>query len=141
MSTNANAVYNNGYGLMFLRIAIGIRLIYGTIDNVLSWAKMQEFAGFLTSLNFPSPLASAVLSVYAQMICGILFIIGYKIRWAAVLMMINFLIASYIHLPDGIPAMTPALLIFFASVTFLLDGAGALSLDNRKQLTPSGYAK
>lgn len=43
-----NNVFNKGFGLMILRIAIGIRLIYGTIDNVLSWDKMQEFAGFLT---------------------------------------------------------------------------------------------
>lgn len=81
------------------------------------------------------PLVSAVVSVYVQFICGILFIIGYKTRWAAVFMIINFLIASYIHIPDGIPAMTPALLILFGSLTILLDGPGAYALDRKTHRT------
>lgn len=121
-------VLNKGFGIFFLRLFIGLRLIYGTIDNVFSWYRMLEFKSFLASQNIPFPLASAVISVYAQLICGILFLIGWKIRWAGVVMMLNFLIAIIIETPNGIEAMTPALAIFFSCLLFVLEGPGAKTI-------------
>lgn len=125
---------NKGYGIFFLRCFIGIRLIYGVIDNVMSWEKMKEFEGFLAANNFPLPLVCAVTSVYAQLICGILFIIGWKIRIAAAIMMINFIVALILHMSNGDPfeAMTPALAIFFSSLLFLLEGPGKPALRIKK---------
>lgn len=126
---------NKGYGIFFLRLFIGARLIYGVIDNVISWEKMLEFKGFLAANNFPVPLACAVVSVYAQLICGVLFILGWKIRLAAFVMMFNFIIAVFLHLNrrDGFEAMTPALAIFFSSVLFFLEGPGKLYLKTKRQ--------
>jgi putative oxidoreductase len=125
-------VFNKGFGIFLLRLFIGLRLIYGTIDNVLSWERMLEFKSFLASQNFPLPLASAVISVYAQLICGIIFLLGWKIRWAGVIMMVNFLVAIFIEIPNGIEAMTPALAIFFSSLLYVLEGPGAIALTNRQ---------
>ena len=125
-------VLNKGFGIFLLRLFIGLRLIYGTIDNVFDWDRMLEFKSFLASQNLPLPLASAVISVYAQLVCGILFIIGWKIRWAGVIMMFNFMVASVIEMPNGIEAMTPALAIFFSSLLFVLEGPGAITMKNRQ---------
>lgn len=119
------------YAPVFIRLIIGFHLIYGTQDNVFSYARMEEFAEFLRVRNVPAPLFSAFLSAYAQFICGILFIVGALVRYAAVVMIINFIAALIIaHLADPYPRMFPALMMLFASFFLLLYGAGKLSIDD-----------
>jgi putative oxidoreductase len=92
---------------------------------------MSEVSDFFTGLNLPIPLPSAYLSVYAQFVCGILFIIGLWVRTAAIAMLINFLIAiAAAHLHDGIERSFAAWIIFAASVFFLFNGAGKISVDD-----------
>lgn len=115
---------NPNLGLLLLRLFIGLRLIYGVADNIVSWDKMLEFSGFLQSFHFPLPLFSAVISVYAQAIAGILFITGWKVRYAALLMIINFFIALVmVHRQDTIEQMTPALSLLFISIFLLFSGS------------------
>ncbi len=119
------------YGVIFIRLIVGFHLIYGTQDNVFSYARMEEFAGFLTVRGVPFPLFSAFLSVYAQFICGILFILGLVIRYAAVVMIVNFIAALIIaHIGDSYPNMFPALMMLAAACFFFLHGAGNLAVDN-----------
>ena len=118
------------YGPIFIRLIIGFHLIYGTQDNVFSWERMLEFRDFLESRDVIFPLFAAHVSVYAQFICGILFIVGGFIRYAAVVMIINFLSAIYIvHIGDTYPSMFPALMMLSGSIYFLISGAGKLSID------------
>jgi putative oxidoreductase len=106
------------------------------MDNVLEWDHMIKFSVFLQSFNFPLPLLSAIISVYAQLIAGLLFIVGWKIRYAAILMIINFLIAVImVHWRDTFEQMTPALAILFSSVLFLFNGAGRYSLDDKLKVS------
>ena len=120
------------YGVIFIRIIVGFHLIYGTQDNVFSYARMEEFAGFLSVRGVPFPLASAFLSAYAQFICGILFLVGFATRYAAVVMIINFIAAIIIaHLGDPYPNKFPALMMLAAACFFLVHGAGKLSVDSR----------
>jgi putative oxidoreductase len=128
------------YGVIFIRLIVGFHLIYGTQDNVFSYARMEEFAGFLALRGVPFPLFSAFLSVYAQFICGILFIIGLATRYAAAVMCINFIAALIIaHIGDKYPNMFPALMMLAAACFFLLHGAGKVSVDNKlgDKKTPS----
>ncbi|HEU0143518.1 MAG TPA: DoxX family protein [Nitrososphaera sp.] len=119
------------YGVIFLRLIVGFHLIYGTQDNVFSYARMEEFAGFLSARGVPFPLFSAFLSAYAQFICGTLFIAGLVTRYAAVVMVINFIAALIIaHIGDTYPHMFPALVMLAAACFFLLHGAGKLSVDS-----------
>ena len=118
------------YAPVFIRLIIGFHLIYGTQDNVFSYKQMEEFAKFLGERGVPFPLFSAFLSAYAQFICGILFIVGALTRYAAVVMIINFIAALFIaHRADPYPRMFQALMMLFAALFFLLHGAGKLSID------------
>lgn len=119
------------YGVIFIRLAVGFHLIYGTQDNVFSYARMEEFAGFLSARGVPFPLFSAFLSAYAQFVCGGLFIIGLATRYAAVVMIINFIAALIIaHLGDTYPNTFPALMMLAAAGFLLLHGPGKASLDS-----------
>lgn len=103
-------------GLLILRLFIGLRLLYGVVDNIISWAQMKEFATFLARFHFPLPIVSAAVSVYAQAVCALFILLGIWVRPAAVVMVANFAIALVaVHFPlgDGIEAMTPALALFF----------------------------
>ena len=127
---------NKDIGPLLLRIFISTRLLYGVVDNIASWEKMKEFEAFLKTFGFPFPLLSAVVSVYAQAIAGILLLIGYKTRRAALVMVFNFLIAFVmVHLGQPYDELTAVLSMFFISLLFLFTGAGKYSLDRRL----SGY--
>jgi len=119
-------------GILLLRLFVGLRLLYGVVDNVFSWERMLEFSEFLHAQGFPLSIFSAVVSVYAQGICGVLIVVGYKIRLASAIMIINFLIAIImVHLHDTVESMTPPLAMLFGSATLLFTGAGKISLDKK----------
>ena len=129
--------YHQGVGLLLARLFVGVRLAYGVIDNVLSWDHMVAFRDFLASFDFPFPLASAAVSVYAQLIASVMILIGWKIRYAALLMIANFLVALLIvHRNDSLEQMTPPLAILVFNVLFLFTGAGKYSLDRRSVAIP-----
>jgi putative oxidoreductase len=120
------------WGPFVLRLFVGVRLFYGVIDNVLSWGHMMEFAGFLESFGFPLPVASAVVSVWAQFLASIMLIVGWKVRTAGIVMMINFVVAmAMVHIPAGdtFEAMTPPLAMLFGALTLVFSGPGRLALE------------
>jgi putative oxidoreductase len=130
MAKTFNWVENHkDFGVLFLRLFIGARLIYGVYDNVISWEKMLEFSNFLKNFGFPFPILSAVVSVFCQLIAGILILLGAYIRWVSLVMIFNFIVALVIvHRNDTIEGMTPALAILFSCILFLFQGSGRYSL-------------
>ena len=52
------------YGPLFIRLIVGFHLIYGTQDNLLSFARMEEFALYLAERGVPAPLFAAFLSAF-----------------------------------------------------------------------------
>jgi putative oxidoreductase len=132
MITRLNEFFDSRkeYGVIFIRIIIAWRLIYGTVDNIFDWNRMLEFREFLHQFHVAFPLVAAVVSVYAQFICGILYLLGLFTRPAAIVMIINFLAALYIaHLNTGFLQTFDALMMLFASIFFLFHGPGKLSVD------------
>ena len=120
------------YGVIFIRLIVGFHLIYGTQDNVFNYARMEEFAAFLSSRSVPLPLFAAFVSAYAQFICGILFILGAATRYAALVMIINFIAAIVIaHIGDAYPNMFPALMMLAAACFLFVHGPGELSVDSK----------
>ena len=118
-------------GILLLRIFIGSRLLYGVIDNIMSWERMVEFSKFLEANHFPLPLISAVTSVYIQFIGGLLILLGYKLRIASGILVINFviaLIAVHFAANDTVEGMTPALAMLFGCLTLFFTGPDKLSL-------------
>lgn len=126
-------------GILLLRIFIGGRLLYGVVDNIFNWSRMLEFKEFLQLFHFPMPLLSAIVSVYAQAIAGILILIGWKIRWAALVMIVNFIVALVmVHRDQTIEQSTPALAMLFSNLLFLFTGAGKYSPDREPLQTATG---
>ena len=126
------------YGMFFVRLIVGFHLMYGTADNLFSWARMIEFRDFLAERGVPFPLFAAHLSAYAQFLCGLLFIIGWSVRPAAVVMIINFIAALVIaHRVGGYAPAALALLMLFSSIALLVHGAGLPSIDERHRANRS----
>lgn len=121
------------FGPLVLRLMLGAHLIHGTQDNLLSWARMLEFRHFLAGHGFPVPLVSAVVSVLAQFAAGACYIVGWQVRWAAVVMLVNFAIALLgVHLGHPYNAWFPAWVMWTGSLALFFTGSGALSIDGRR---------
>ena len=69
-------------GLLLLRWVTGAFLVWQSHDNIFSAARMQEFEKFLVQFDFPLPELMAPLCVWAQLLCGLAFILGLLTRWA-----------------------------------------------------------
>ena len=118
------------YGVVFVRLIVGYRLVWGTADNVFGWDRMVEFSHFLGARGVAFPLAGAVVSVWAQFLCGLLFIVGAATRPAAAVMVVNFVAALLIaHVGQPFLENFDALAMLFCSAFLLLHGPGALSVD------------
>ncbi|HEX8679177.1 MAG TPA: DoxX family protein [Chthoniobacterales bacterium] len=127
------------YGALLLRLLIGIFIIHGVQDNILSWAQMKEFEHFLAARGVPFPLFAAHLSVYAQFICGLSILLGAFLRLTSIIFIINFIFAIAIaHLRDPFPRMLPALMMIAAGFFFLFHGAGRPSLDDSLERSRGG---
>jgi putative oxidoreductase len=121
---------NADLGILLFRMFLSIRIIYGVIDNVLSWSRMIEFSKFLEVNKFPYPMFSALLSVYAQLLAGLFILAGWKTRFASLILVINFMVAIFtVHRKDSFEAMTPALAMLFGSVLLLFTGPGRYGLE------------
>lgn len=118
------------YGAVFIRLIVGFHLAWNTQDNVFSYARMLEFRDFLATHGFPFPLFNAHLSAYAQFVAGICFLLGAFTRYAALVMILNFLVALFmVHRGLSEQANFPPLMMLFAALFLLFHGAGKLSVD------------
>lgn len=127
------------YAAVPLRLIAAIVLILGTLDNVLSWDRMLEFEKFIAAMGGPFPLVGAVVSVWAQFICGFLILIGLWTRPAAAVMVINFIAAMLIahrnvFSEQGFFNSRPALLMLAISLFLFMHGPGRPSIDERRRV-------
>jgi putative oxidoreductase len=122
---------------LLLRLYLGGFLIWGVWDNITSAARMAEFEVFLTALNAPMPALAAPVSVWAQMLIGVLLIPGLLTRWAGLLLSVNFLVAVALIAPtQGIFPDIPRelfgpMMCVLAGLVLATHGAGAWSADAR----------
>jgi putative oxidoreductase len=91
---------------------------------------MQEFVRFCAANGFPAPQIMAPLSVYAQLLCGSLLIVGLFTRLAAIVMTVHFIVAVLmVHLHQDFRAQWPALSLVFICAYFAARGAGRWAAD------------
>ena len=122
------------YGILILRLTFGVHLLIYAGDNVFSYHRMLEFRDFLHGFGVPYPLLAAFLSVYVQFACGLLLILGFKVRLAGFFIFIHFIFALLIaHVGTPYQAYFPAAQLVAVGLFFLLQGAGPLSIDARTQ--------
>lgn len=126
---------HRGWGILALRLAVGVRLVEGTQDNVFHAARMEEFAKFLAAIGAPAPMFSAYLSAYAQFICGILIILGLFTRPAGLVMVVNFVVALVLaHRNTPFLQTWQAAMMLAGALYFLFCGAGPIALDRFTRL-------
>ncbi|MBA3969175.1 MAG: DoxX family protein [Gemmatimonadetes bacterium] len=133
-------------GGLFLRLFIGFVLVYGTQDNVFHYERMLEFRAFLAENGFPYPMFSAYLSAYAQFLAGLLILVGLATRYAALVMIVNFVVAlAMVHVGLPFSANIAPLAMLVGSVFLLFNGAGPYSLasllEKRRAVPPARHAK
>lgn len=114
-----------------LRLFLGAFLIHGVWDNISSVERMKEFEAFLTALDCPMPAVAAPLSVWAQFLVGVLLVPGLLVRWAGVLLAVNFIVAVALIAPTGASFrdLYPPAVLIFIGLLFATAGAGRLSID------------
>jgi len=117
-------------GLLLLRCATGLFLVYQSHDNVFSSARMDEFVKFLAQFDFVMPELMAPLSVYAQFLAGIGFILGLFTRWLGLITAFNFIVALWMVDSLGpYNAWWPAGILIFLGLYFGFRGSGRYGLD------------
>jgi putative oxidoreductase len=118
------------WSVIFIRLAFGFWLIYGTQDNIFSHERMVEFQQFMLKNGFPYAVPGSYVSAYAQFICGFLYIFGAATRPAAAVMVVNFLFAFGIaHRNTPLAADMPPLAMLGVALFLVFHGAGPLSVD------------
>lgn len=116
--------------LLLLRLLTGGFLMYGTWDNIVSAARMQEFVDFLTKFGFAYPSLMAPLSVYAQFLCGLMFVLGLLTRWAGLICAFNFVVAVLmVHWNQDFRGWWPAIVLVGLGLYFATRGGGRHALD------------
>lgn len=122
---------------LLLRLYLGGFLVWGVWDNITSAERMAEFQDFLTALNAPMPALAAPVSVWAQLLIGVLLIPGLLTRWAGLLLSLNFLVAVALIAPsEGIFRDIPRelfgpMMCVLEGLVLATHGAGAWSADAR----------
>ncbi|QHV99624.1 DoxX family protein [Spirosoma endbachense] len=120
-------------GPLILRLAFGFQLIKVSYPYAFSPdKKMPEFMSYLTSLGFPFPTIGAYLSVYTELIGGILLLLGLWTRWASTLLIINFSIAvgmAHLAINDTYQNTFPSVNLLAVCIFLLFNGPGKPSLD------------
>lgn len=117
-----------------------LRVVVGAIFALHGYQKLMAgvpgIAGFLGSLGFPAPEVFAVLLIAAELIGGIMLILGLFTHWTAKILAVVALVALLtVHLKNGFFMATGGyefiLLIFVASLSLMITGAGKWSLDHQ----------
>ncbi|MFD1141884.1 DoxX family protein [Larkinella insperata] len=121
------------YAPFLLRLAFGYQLLDVVGHTALHPTEgIPWYADWLKSLGFPLPVLSAILSAYTEFFGALLMIVGFRTRWAAFFLMINFLFAvlmGHLAIQDTYKNTFPALNLLAMSVFLLLNGPGKPSFD------------
>ncbi len=113
---------------LFVRLAFGGMMLTHGIPKFgrLTGDEPIKFADILGM----GPEISLALAVFAELVCALLIMIGYRTRWAAIPLMITMLVAAfYAHGDDPFGDKEPALLYFFGYLAIWAHDSGPYSVD------------
>src|SRR4051812_11486508 len=130
------------FTLLLLRVFVGLFLVWSVWDKVASAEQMHEYAAFLTVHDFPSPAVLAPLSVYAQLLVGIAFVLGLFTRWAGLICAVHFAIAiALVDRHGGMRGIFPAGCLVFIGLYLATHGSGRFSIDTAMRANELPRAK
>jgi putative oxidoreductase len=119
------------FALLLMRLVVGLFLVAEVWDNISSPARMAEFVTFLRQHHFAAPQILAPVSVYAQLVIGIAFVLGLLTRWAGILCVINFIVAIVmVDRFGGMRACFPSACLVVIGFYLATHGAGRFSMDS-----------
>ncbi len=108
MSSPSRSDPAQDFSLWFLRLSAGGFLLWEVLDNIVSSARMREFAEFLAAHGYPWPMLMAILSVGFQCCAGMAWLLGWYTRTVAVGVALHFALAWVsVHLDDSLRAGWP----------------------------------
>ena len=121
-------------GPLLMRVGIGAAFAYH------GWLKfdggVQNFAGFLDSLNVPLPDVVAPLQIIAEGIGGLLLIVGLLTRFVTLPLIVIMIGAIFLVkdsfgfvVPDGSPGFSCETVLLAGLLGLLFIGPGRYSLD------------
>lgn len=86
------------YGALVLRISLGVMFIAHALLKYFVFT-LPGTVGFFEKIGLPGPLAYAVFA--AELVGGVLLVLGVATRWAALALVPVLLGAAWVHLPNG----------------------------------------
>ena len=115
-------------GLLILRASLGLMMLGHGFGKVRSLLAGQ--------ISFPDPLGigsapSLALAAFAEFLCAILVVVGWKVRWSAVPLVVTMLVAAFIH-HAGDPWGDKELALVYAAgfLALVFTDGGRYSLDS-----------
>ena len=128
------------YAALILRVALGVMFLVHSLYLKLVVFTLPGTVKFFESLGLPA--ASAYLTIAVEAIGGILLIVGFKTRYAAIALVPVLLGASWVHWKNGWLFTNTGggweypVFLAVATVAQALIGDGAFALSG----TPAAYA-
>jgi putative oxidoreductase len=129
---NFPLAYKKDYAPVFLRLIFAIYLFLALKAGVYTTEAHTAYAENLGKLGLPAPAFMAHLSSWSMLACYALIIIGWKTRWAAIPVIINFAVAiiwGHLIPGHGLSKMVSAIVLLVLGIFFLLNGPGKPSVD------------
>ena len=120
----------NNFGLLLLRLTIGIGLMWHGYDKVLNGG-VGDIANMVTDWGWPIPSLFAWAAGLSELVGGTLLLLGLYTRYAAIPVAVTMGVAL-IQVHWGNPFETggeTALLYLVGSLTFLFCGPGDYAID------------
>jgi putative oxidoreductase len=139
-----NDTTSTAYGALLLRVSLGVMFIAHSL--VLKWMTftLAGTAQYFESIGLPGPLA--YVTFFAELIGGILLVLGVQSRWVALGLLPILAGATWVHLGNGWVFSAPGggweypLYLIVLSVAQVLLGDGAYALSPSRPLTLNGSA-
>jgi putative oxidoreductase len=104
------SLFLEGFAPLLLRLYLAPIMIqagwnkYNSFSDIVDWFGNDDYG-----LGLPFPAVMAFLAVAAEMLGGMLLLIGLATRWASIPLMVTMLVAAFsVHWPNGWAAIADA---------------------------------
>jgi putative oxidoreductase len=119
------------YAALFIRLAFGFHLIQYTYKDVFTLAAGSNNEKWLGSMGVPFPYLMGWLFILTEFVGGVAWFVGFKTRWFALPLIINFIVALLlVHLGQTYKQSFEAIQMLAVSFFFLFNGSGKFSIDS-----------
>ncbi len=131
---------STAYGVLLLRVSLGVMFIAHSLVLKLMTFSLAGTAQYFESLGLPASLAYATF--FAELIGGIMLVLGIQTRWVALALLPVLAGAAWVHMGNGWVFSAPGggweyplyLIVLSVAQALLGDGAYALKPSSRLPL-------